>query len=654
MILSQEELKMAWRAFINGESDSHLAKIRPVIRESWERCQRAGVNPYQKVVAKVLAPDELEVLRKKNREWLEIARPVMETLYKFVAGSGFVVAVADRNGYLLEVIGDPEIVHAIARGNFVPGADWSELSAGTNSIGTALIINQPLQIFGYEHYCICSHRWTCSAAPIYAPDGKLVGILDMTGSYEKVHSHTLGMVVAGASAIEREMTIKRAWRERDLANQVRDALMESISDGILAIDLSQRIIHINREAARLLSISPREALGKNIRDMLNSEEPVWKAIISGQKFVTDWELEVTTSTGALRLTVTSRPIYGSGEQCEGVVIVMNEITRARKLTQRMSGAVARFSFGDLVGKDPKFLECLRLAKAVASGDSTVLLLGESGTGKDVLAQAIHNASPRACGPFVAINCGAIPRDLIGSELFGYAEGAFTGAKKGGSPGKFELADGGTIFLDEIGDMPLELQTALLRVLEEKSVVRIGDSRVLPVNVRVIAATNRDLIAEVEKGTFRRDLYYRLNVVSIRLVPLRERLGDIELLFWHFLEQIGRRIGRKISKVEEEVYCVLKSYSWPGNVRELQNVVERALHVTDGSTIRVEHLPKEVCEAKNNSRNPRDFLPISDYEKQIIANLLRKSGGNLSQVAKQLGIARTTLYRKMRKYGLLRT
>lgn len=646
----QEKLQAAWLAFAAG-NENGLQKVRPIVRDSWERCRRAGVNPYQKVVSTVLPPEILKKRREKNRGWLQIARPVMETLYRFVAGSGFVVVVADYNGYLLEIIGDPEVVRTIAQGNFVPGADWSELSAGTNSVGTTLFINQPLQIFSYEHYCICSHRWTCSAAPIHDPDGRLVGVLDMTGSFERVHPHTLGMVVAGADAIERQMAMEKAWRERDLANQVREALMESISEGILATDHSQRVIHINQAAAGLLGTTPERAVGKDVREVLGGEGADREAIVCGQKFITDRELDVTTPSVTVKLTVTSRPVRGNDEQCEGIVMVLNEIGRARKLTQRMSGAVARLTFEDMVGEEPRFRDSLRLARAAAGSDSTVLLLGESGTGKDVLAQAIHNASRRGKGPFVAINCGAIPRDLIGSELFGYMEGAFTGARKGGSPGKFELADGGTIFLDEIGDMPLELQTTFLRVLEQKVITRIGGSSVVPVNVRVVAATNRDLAAEVERGNFRRDLYYRLNVVTVRLVPLRERRQDIELLLRYFLERLGRQMGKSILAVDERVWPLVKAYPWPGNVRELQNVVERALHLADGSTLWPEHLPEEIRNVRDTLQAQEDLLPVPDYEKQVILKLLEENQGNLTQVAGQLGIARTTLYRRMAKYGL---
>lgn len=652
MVNEQTVLRAAWKDFVSGDKKD-FRMIRSVILKSWKRCQLLGVNPYQKVNPRVLNSEDLEKLCAKNMGWLNIAMPVVESLYMFVAGSGFVVTVADRNGYLLKVIGDPEVVEAIAQGNFIPGADWSEAIAGTNSVGTTLTEGHPLQIFSCEHYCICSHRWTCSAAPILDPDGSIIGVLDMTGSFEKVHPHTLGMVVAGAEAIERQIKAERAWLERDLANRFRETLMESISEGILAIDMNQKVFHINHAANLLLGTNQERAVGKAIKDIINTEADEWKPIISGQKFVTDLEIDAITPSKKMRLTVTSRPIHRDGVQCEGVVMVLNEITRARRLAQRMSGAVAKRTFNDLIGEDINFRGTLMLAKTAANSDSTVLLLGESGTGKDILAQAIHNSSNRKKGPFVAINCGAIPRDLIGSELFGYTEGAFTGAKKGGSPGKFELADGGTIFLDEIGDMPTELQSNLLRVIEDKSIRRIGGTSIIPVNVRIIAATNRDLEKAIKQGSFRADLYYRLNVITIRMVPLRERQKDIEVLLLHFLEQLGRQMGKHITQVDDRVWNLVKAYSWPGNIRELQNSVERALHLADGSVLLPEHLPEEIAKAleKNSFQIENKLSPVEDYEKQVILRLLEENKGNLTRVAAHLNIARTTLYRKMAKYGL---
>ena len=661
MVRDQDTLRTAWMAFIDGQEDSYR-HVRPTILESWKRCRQNKVNPFQKSVYKTQDMKVLEDKTRKNRDWLEVARPVIRTLYRFVAGSGFIVTVADTEGFLLEILGDQEVIDDIAQGNFVPGASWSEQNAGTNGVGTALVVGQPLQVFSYEHYCICAHFSTCSAAPIVDIDGTIVGVLNMTGFFKKVHPHTLGMVVAGADAINRQLISEKAWRERDVTNRFRKALMESISEGILATDRSHTVIQINQAAADLLYTKPELVIGKDVREVLPGED--WENIVKGEKFITDLEQDITTPFGTAKITATSRPVRGHNGQKEGTVLVLTAMNRVRRLAQRMSGAVARLSFENMIGEDPLFKECLTQAKSAARSNSTVLLLGESGTGKDILAQAIHNESFRSSGPFVAINCGAIPRDLIGSELFGYTEGAFTGAKKGGSPGKFELADGGTIFLDEIGDMPPELQTTLLRVLEQKLITRIGGSKVVPVNVRVIAATNRDLALEVERGNFRRDLYYRLNVVSIRSLPLRERKEDISLLFKHFLERLCAQMGKSVTSIDPELWPLIKAYNWPGNVRELQNAVERALHFLKDSSLGTEHLPEDVRKAgitiragvtskKIVTSNNQAELVGVEFEKELIIKLLHENRGNISHVSKQLGVARTTLYRKLVRYGLQR-
>ncbi len=633
----------------------HSIQVRPTVLASWQRCRAAKVNQYQKKVFHVLSDKELAQKRMENRILMEISLPIMEGLYRFVAGSGFVVVLADSSGYLLEVIGDPKVIQDIAKGNFVPGADWSEQSAGTNSIGTAIVTGQPLQVFGYEHYCINSHRWTCSAAPIRDPQGKIIGVLDMTGSFERVHPHTLGMVVAGANAIEKQLSMELAWQERDLSNRLKLTIMEAITDCVVACRSDFTITHMSSTAADLIGASPAEVIGRNISTILKEGNTAFCTLFAGKNFVTDREIDLHLPQGRVKCIATSRPVKGEDGSCEGVVVVFNEIARAKRLVQHMTGAVARLTFDSIIGQTPAFLNTVGMAKAAAGSDSTILLLGESGTGKDIFAQAIHNASGRSRGPFVAINCGAIPRELIASELFGYTEGAFTGAKRGGSPGKFELADGGTLFLDEIGEMPVELQIMLLRVLEQKTVIRIGGTEVIPVNVRIIAATNKDLSKEVVRGTFRQDLYYRLNVVSIRLAPLRERKEDIIPLARHFIGHLSAKLGKEPLKLEGKVTSLLQSYGWPGNVRELQNVVERALHLAKGNNFSEDLLPEEI---RKGGAAPGSGLagvkPVDEYERETISRLLQEYNGNISRVAVALGVARTTLYRKISKYNIIST
>jgi len=332
----------------------------------------------------------------------------------------------------------------------------------------------------------------------------------------------------------------------------------------------------------------------------------------------------------------------------GKIVILNEIKRARTLAAKMMGAKAKFSFGDIIGHNPRFLQTVRQAQIASQINSNVLLIGESGTGKDIFAQAIHNNSSRKDGPYVAINCAAIPRDLITSELFGYSDGAFTGSRKGGSQGKFELADGGTIFLDEIGETPLELQAALLRVIEDKSITRIGGTKVTTIDVRIIAATNKHLKEEVRKGKFREDLYYRLNVFAIRMVPLREKKDDIPILVDCFVKNISGAMGKVIKTIEKDVLEKFINFQWPGNVRELQNILETMINVAHSNRLTVDLLPSEIADERSMEDTDYGIEPVSKIERKLMMKML-KLNMTKKEIAKQMGISRSTLYRKLDEY-----
>jgi transcriptional regulator with PAS, ATPase and Fis domain len=312
------------------------------------------------------------------------------------------------------------------------------------------------------------------------------------------------------------------------------------------------------------------------------------------------------------------------------------------------GARAHFTFDHILGRDPEMRRVLYYARMIAQSDSTVLLLGESGTGKELFAQAIHNGSRRSNGPFIAINCAAIPRELMSAEMFGY-EGAFTKVEQG-RPGKFELADGGTIFFDNVDSMPLDMQAGLLRVIDTKEVVRLGSTRVIPLDVRIVAASNIvDLAGEVKAGRFRADLFYRLHVLSLTIPPLRERGNDILLLIARLIEKFGRDL-RKTVIITPEAMAVLQSYHWPGNVRELENVLERGMHVMEGHELRVEHLPVEVRAATIGGTDEA-ILTLQEAERQAIIRAGRALRGNSTKMADALCISRTTLWRKMKEFDL---
>lgn len=644
--LTQDEIKQIWKRYVTGQT-SECPGLRKVIFESWERSKKNRVSFQLTHAPMVYEGEMLEKHKNTLREFIDISLPVMENLYKFVADAGFVIVLSDKDGCILEVIGPEEAKETGKIVNFVPGGQWSEDIAGTNSIGTAIVIDQPIQIRGREHYCLMFHPWSCSAAPIHDPNNRIVGTLTIAGPIDKVHPHTLGMVVTAVRAIETQMRLQEALRTLESNNNYKTAVMESISEGILAIDSQGKITHMNNIMARYLGIDPHET-GKVFVELLDPKNKDVYDIVHNRHIVTDYEIDIHSRHGRSTYLLTTRPIHGDGVS-EGLVLVVSELKRAQRLAQRMSGAEGTLTFSNLIGKNPKFLETVDLARKAAGSISTVLLLGESGTGKEVFAQAIHNGSLRKRGPFVAINCGGIPRELIASELFGYADGAFTGAKRGGKMGKFELAQGGTIFLDEIAEMPLDLQATLLRVLETKTITRVGGNKEIPVDVRIIAATNKDLNEMVSQGKFRHDLFYRLNVFTIKIPPLRERKDDIPLLVFHLIENLCVKLKKEpIVKVDKQVWEAFDNYDWPGNVRELQNVLERVVNVCNDVVLTMENLPQELLSRKS----PPSFdLPVQSYEKELIRSLLEKHNRNITRVARELGIARTTLYSKIAKYGL---
>ncbi len=642
-----------WKRFINGQPLENPLVVPDIIHESWRRCQESSVNPYTTRINMVLDEKALGELLKRNADLIETSRPFMQNLYGFVRGSGFVVALFDERGYLLEVIGDADVVERIKRGNFVPGACWSEEEAGTNGCGTVLKMDRPVQVFATEHYCVNSHKWTCSGAPIHDPDGDLIGVIDMTGPYLNANPHTLGMVAAAAYAIENDMRLRKALSESRVADGYQKTVIASIPEALIAIDNLYRITMVNENAEKIIGLGTSRLAGRSLRDVMGEHNAALFNLIQNNATLTDVEARIVMRDGhAVDYTLTCNPIRTEDRRVIGRLIILNEIKRARTLVTRMIGAKAKFTFEDICGVSAAFLETVNQAKMVSQSNSNVLLLGESGTGKDVFAQAIHNESSRSASPYVAINCAAIPRDLIASELFGYSEGAFTGSRRGGNQGKFELADGGTIFLDEIAEMPLELQAALLRVIEDKSITRIGGSRVTPVDVRIIAATNKNLRDEVRKGRFREDLYYRFNVFTIHMVPLRQRPEDIPLLVDGFVRRLCDTMGKGLIRVDGRVLEKFTSYSWPGNVRELQNVVERMMNIVRTDELTAHMIPPEILHGPSRAElAPRTESP-RDVERRLLEKMVR-SGLPKKEIARRLHMARSTLYRKLEKYGLPR-
>jgi transcriptional regulator of acetoin/glycerol metabolism len=622
-------------------------ELKKMIQQSWLRSKENKIDPNRK-------QGKVDIKRwkkgvEKNKELIQTSLPLMEDLYQLVKGSGFSVILCDQNGLLLKMIGDKETLKQAKSISFVEGADWSEEEIGTNAIGTCIKEEIPLQVFSYEHYSKICQEWTCSASPIFESDGNLIGVLNMSGPFEKVHPHTLGMVVSAAKAIEGLMNLQEKAKRNDLMKSYLEATMNALPSGIILVNQQGRIIQANKTLQDMLHLNERDLLEKQLYQVFHNKLFLDTSILNSIK---DKEifLKTNNSLSGKHVLLNSKPVY-QGDVKIGSVLAFQEIQKVRQLVNKFTGNKAKTTFKEIYGTHPKFVKCIKEAIAASKSPSNVLLLGESGTGKDLFAQAIHNESNRRSMPFIAINCGAIPRDLLGSELVGYVEGAFTGARKGGSPGKFELADGGTIFLDEIGEMPLDMQVLLLRVLQNKEITRIGDHKVIPVDVRVIAATNKNLIEEVRKGNFREDLYFRLNVLPIHIPSLRERKEDIPLLAEYFFKIFNPKIPRRIEFMSSSYIEALLEYQWPGNVRELQNVIERSMNRCTCESLNVEALPEEVMGGPFNMKTENFQIKKEMVQRQLLIDTIQECNYNYSKAAEKLGISRSTFYRWMVRYQL---
>lgn len=665
--MQDKELRRKWHEY--HEKPQTRYQLSPVIRESWERSDLFKVDPYMKANPYVCSQYELMQSTEKYQYLMDCSLPVMENLFHYITGSGQIMALLDSNAMVLKVIGDYQSMEWAKKANCIEGSIWAENLVGTNGGNLSIESFDPVSIFGGQHYCLFSTAASAVSAPIMCENRK-VGALVITGPYGQVSNQELGMVVSVVNHITSKLALAQALNYNDI-------FLHNVSEGIMILNNAGHITFINDKLANLFNVNKFAVLGHAIAEMLskNQDREFFTDLLSRDKPLHD-TVSLFINNTRKRFHINYNPIPSSFPFHSERLILIQEVKELSHTAQnhipahKSAGSVqtkylsenhanqAKACFEDVLGNDLKFVRMVNLAKKVSLSSSNVLLLGESGTGKDILAQAIHNASPRKNQPFLAINCAAIPRELIGSELFGYEEGAFTGAKTGGHCGKFELADKGTIFLDEIGDMPLDMQAALLRVLEEKTITRLGGIRSIPVDVRVIAATNKDLEMDSRNHQFRSDLYYRLGVSLIVLPPLRERREDILLLAQNYIEQICIQLHIPSLELDQKVMDVFLQYGWPGNVRELQNVLARAVHLSSGKHITYDAV-SDYFEGKADIRgNPdaaHDFSAITDVvletEKQFILECLAKHNYSKTKTANALGISRQTLYRRLKQYSI---
>ena len=655
-----KDIVKAKQAFLAGDQAAAEGRVRPLVLDSWKRCLPfLGTKLAKKRTC--LEQSALTHVMQQNRELLACAIPVIEYLNTILGSSSTVVLLTSGDGVLLHkhVGTKSRAAAALLSLGMLMGEEYE----GTTSTALCLREQSVVELFGAEHLIREEEDLCCISAPIFGGKRRMLGVLTIALPLELYHLHTSGMVLMAAKDISDQHHL------HDLLSD-QEAILEQVDTGIVVLDKNGGIKAANCTGRSMLHISPPPAPLGNINDVLGSAESLLM-MIQSRKNIRDRECFFNlTDGGSLQCMLSAAPIPND----KGMVLFLHEASKAQRLAAHSVGAKAIYTFSSIIGESPSLQKAIELSKVASHSNITTLILGESGTGKELFAHAIHNASARKNAPFVVVNCGALPRDLIQSELFGYDPGAFTGAQKQGKPGKFELAEGGTIFLDEIGDMPLEAQINLLRVIQNKEVSRIGGKFSRPIDVRIIAATNKRLQQSVRDGSFREDLFYRLSVLTIDVPPLRERQQDVMLLAESFLRAGVQAIHKPCRGFSAEVAEIFSRYPWPGNVRELENIVERSLNIARGDTIEREDLPLSLLEREDEDlggRNrwqaapahgniPAAVLPgrdtgrggtLQSREVEILLDVLKANGGNMRKTAQELGIARSALYAKLHRMGI---
>ncbi len=661
--LDKKKILEAKKKFIDTGS-IRKGIVRDEILDSWKRCRSYSLDPDSDKNISGLTDNDKNKILSKNRALIEAARPFLENLckvisknfYELVGSLGLVVYLTDKDCVIIYANGDGRLWEHSRTRILTPGANLQEKTMGTNPVAMAVALDMPYQMIAEEHYIKLPYPASCAAAPIHDEDGEIIGALDVNISYEiaQKHPYAMAMILSGARVIESQLRLQKEFEKSFIANQYFNAAIESIGVGFVILNTNNIVTHVNPLVVKILGMSSDNIINRNIEDIIKNKD-ILDAIQKRRKLI-NHEVIFETGDRVHRSLVSFRHIFDTYGKVMGNVIFLRELAEVQKMVQQVVGFEAQYTFQDILGESEEILKAIEVAKTVAKGSANIIITGESGTGKELFAQSIHNASFNASGPFLGINCATIPNDLIESELFGYEGGTFTGGLRTGRSGKLEMANQGSLFLDEINGMPLSMQVKLLRVLEEKKFLRLGGKSYFKLNSKIIAATNKDLKHEIKLERFRSDLYYRLSTFEIYIPPLRERKGDIKFLAQKFMEDISVRTGKHVDKISAEAMRYLENYQWPGNVRELKNWVERAMLLARKSSLTLDDFSQDMSRGnkKNNlplkSEIEQDPLCLDQMEMNTIKAALEECGGNISKACKRLGIGRASLYRKLRKYN----
>ncbi|MGE4466086.1 sigma-54 interaction domain-containing protein [Sphaerochaeta sp.] len=609
----------------------------------WERSIKYGIVWDGSVNVPHLTDAQFEAVKERKKLFIDIATEFIAEFQGILEDTEFTMSITDESGVILtKTMNSDRIWHN--KMSIDIGDVWNEQYVGCTAHTLALAYNRPVQIIGPVNFFKVLENNISSAAPIFNEYGDTIGtirLVQKNADISRLMTHTLGWVTSVATAISGHLKLSRRDKRLKLMNSTLNATFAHTEDGYFSIDESGYVIHMNKEASKLLNLG-NEKIKSSFFNILTDSTLVKDSLKSGRAMLNQ-HLSVDTGE-VITFTADIEPFFGERKKhAQGAVIRIKRKSDLIKTKKDFS--TSNITFNRIIGKCTAMETLKETAKLIAKKPINVLLLGESGTGKEVFAQAIHNHYNQI-GPFIAINCASIPANLIESELFGYEPGAFTGAEKQGRKGKIEYADGGTLFLDEIGDMPMELQPVLLRVLEEKRVTRIGGHKSIPVDFRVIAATNKPMCGRLAENNFRQDLYFRLSVVNLEIPPLRQRGEDILLLADNFIKNICSNFNIPACTLSADAEKLLLEFNWPGNVRQLQNAMTYAVTVASSRTIYPCDLPKDITE-NDVAVSATKLDDIRNIEKQVILRTI-KDMGNATEAAKYLGISRATLYRKVKE------
>lgn len=635
----------------------------PCIQKAHERSTGYGLVTSSRPDYDILPASELALKVEQNRILCAHAMPVMETLREQIVNTESMVVLTDAQGLILHSIGDDDFLARAEKVALRPGAQWSEDKQGTNAIGTALAERSATVVHGDQHFLAANHFLTCSSVPILDPYGDLIGVLDVTGDYRSYHQHTMALAKMSVQMIENHLFASTFRDTLQVAFHSRPEFLGTLMEGIAAFTGDGRFLSANRSAQFQIGMSLAALRAHTLSSLFGVTSA---ELVDRLRNSRDSILSMNLHNGAVvcaSVTFRREMVMASGWQSEARREMSTQAQPCGAQAARSSLRTLRLE--QLDTGDPQIAAVVAKVRKVLGKDIPLLITGETGTGKELLAQAIHNESPRRSGPFVAVNCASIPETLIESELFGYEEGAFTGARRKGAVGKIVQAHGGTLFLDEIGDMPYPLQVRLLRVLQERVVNPLGSTKTIPVDIAIVCATHRDLREMIAQNRFREDLYYRLNGLIVKLPPLRER-KDLAVVIGKMLEREALRgADGQCLKVAQDVMALFECCAWPGNFRQLGNLLRTAAAMVDeDGEIRREHLPDDFFDDLRNSETqaqaPMQSQPaaaaacataqhstrLQDVAAQTIAATLAQYGGNVSAAARALGVSRATLYRKM--------